>query len=407
MDDSVRDWKERLLIIIVIALAAVAGIFALLHFGTVITPAQSHIEVSYSEQSIAVPEYEAKLLGNDIHDQIQVTNDIKTGVVGRYYIEYRFLLFGKLPIRNAEVPVDIRDTEAPKIYLRNGNISFNKLHEDPALPEYAVTDDYDEQPSVSIDGMIDQEKEGIYPARVRACDQSANCTTIDISVVVGDISNEDLKPGRFDLRSYFDSSVILDTAAEPIGSDDFRKIYFIGDSNILNMGIYESDISASRVIAQYTLSPSTFDSTVWYNGDQVNVDALTIITQTQPDTIVMDIGKSELDMGGQFYAMIKQYKKVIQDIQAASPSTRIVICSLLPTAADVDGKATQTELNAANYCLASMCRDMHLQMLYTAEAFYQEGGYADADLYNEDGYNLKGVNFSQYTQYIKDHLTAK
>jgi len=404
-DDSSMDRGQKVLIVMIIIIAVIGGIYALLHFGTAITPAESHIEESYKTAEIKTPEYQATLLGRDIHDQVKVTSDVQSGTVGRYYIRYQFSLLN-IPIREKEVPVDITDTEAPTIYLRNGDVSFSRIDEEVALPEYAVTDDYDQNPAVTFDGVVREDKEGIYPARVRACDQSANCTSIDISVVVGEISNDDLKPGKFNLRNYFGDNVILNTAAEPISEDDFRKIYFVGDSNLLNMGMYESDISESRVMAQYTLSPGTFDSPVWYNGNQVNANTLTLIQQTQPEILVLDIGKSELDLGGKFYGMITQYQKVIEDIQAASPSTRILICSLLPTPADVDGKASQTELNEANYCLAKMCSDMNLEMLYTAEAFYNDKGYGTAEYYNEDGYNLSGSYFNLYTQYIMDHVSV-
>lgn len=403
-EENGRGLGEKILVFFAVLLAVLCGTYAALHFGTSIVPEVLHIEQDFSKGNIANPSYQATLFGRDIHDQIQVTSDVQSDKVGRYYITYDYRLFNLIPIRSQEVAVDIRDTTAPVLTFTKGNICFSKVGEEITLPEYTVHDDYDQNPTVSMEGDYKKDQEGVYSGRVRACDQSANCSTASMTFIVGDVTYEDMEPGRFDLLKHFDKSVILRPAAEMMSEADLKKIFFAGDSNLMNMGIYGSDISESRIISQYTMAPSIFDTTVWYSGSQVNADALTIIRQTEPEILVLDMGRSELDNDGSISTMLISYKKDISDIQAASPNTRIIIASLLPCVEDVEGKASQQELNEANYCIARMCKDLHLEMLYTAEAFMNESGYGNAEFYNEDGYNLKGAYFDLYTDYIKSHL---
>ncbi|MGN1390306.1 MAG: hypothetical protein ACI4WR_11710, partial [Bulleidia sp.] len=223
---------------IIAAAAAIAGIWAIMYLGSEITLDDSAVIAIYGKETAEPSSFQADLFGKDVSSRVDISTDLDPERVGTYTTDYTLKLLG-IPIRRVQGEVSVEDVEAPVITMADHPTVFTKIHENCSMPAYTVTDNYDQpdQISVRIGGGADLDTAGTYECILIATDTSGNSSSRKLTLIVGDIRDEDFQPGRFILSDYDTSGVILGPHGDSISDKDFESVIFSGDSNIVNMSM--------------------------------------------------------------------------------------------------------------------------------------------------------------------------
>jgi hypothetical protein len=209
-----------------------------------------------------------------------------------------------------------------------------------------------------------------------------------------------MEPGRFNLfRLRSDGSLLRPmNGAKETGL--FDDLYWMGDSNILNLGRYNG-VESSRVLARYGMTPATFDLPLYYDNRQTNSDAAALIGRFQPKVLILMMGEAEA-AGENPIALADHYYECIRKLQQASPDTAVIVSAILPVCRSVQKSAAdQKAINRANYCLLRMCEEHDIPMICANDWLMGEDGYGNPEYYNEDGFHLRAASFDRYTGYVR------
>ncbi len=389
------------------AAGAVLLICLIVYAGAVIQPEEDSVITIYGDRPSEVPSMKAAMFGTDVTDQVTVENDTDYSKVGTYHITYRYSPFG-IPLRTVRIPSVVADMDAPEIDMEDGAIVFSRSGEDWSYPSYRISDNYDapDDIEVTLNKAEDASAAGVYPAELKACDTSGNCSVRTISIVVGDAEEDDFLPGNFDLEKLDTSHYLLETGTEPGPESMFRELYWIGDSNILNLGEY-GGIPADRVIARYAMGPATFDLPIHYGNVQQNCSAVDLIKRIQPKRVILMMGEAESGSGDPL-KLAEEYGKCLDELKEASPSTEIIVSAILPIRkGSTEAAASQEQINRVNYCLLQMCREKKIPMLCADSWLKDASGYGIPEYYLDDGFHLNAASFPAYTDYVKYCLREK
>lgn len=385
---------------IIFSVCGIAAAGVLLHFGCRIIPEPDSVDFLYGEK-INVPEYQAHLFGMDVHDQVQVSDDINEQKYGTYTVKYTWKLLG-IPFRSAEAAVNILDVDAPVITLKKDAVCFSRVNEQYSLPSYTVEDNCDpeEDIEIKVTGDVDNTKAGTYDAMLTACDLSGNCSGQALTMVVGNVSDDEFEKKDFKLEDYDTDNTILPYAEELLDDYEFSQILFCGDSNYVNMSVYNG-LPGDQVIGRYALAPDTFEEPSFYQGIQTDVSVSEYIRRLQPETLLLNMGLAEIGNGNPL-KMIDAYEKCIDEIHELSPDTEVVIAAVLPVCESYNEPGLeQSQINRYNYCLLEMCSKLGLKMVDPNIYFKDQTGWANPDFFLEDGYHITAAFFNLYEEVVR------
>ena len=384
---------------ILIPLGILAAFLLLFFFGIKITPEKDTLNVLYGSP-VETPGASASFLGSDLSDRIVVTDDIDETTIGTYHITYTI---AGIPFRSAETAVNILDVDAPEITPET-YVLFTKTGEDVQLPDYNVTDNYEdpEHITVNLEHDYDNGTPGTYTAKLTAEDTSHNRSSATLKIVVGDLSEEDFLPGNFDLFNYDIQGICYQRVEPSLTDEQLQEIWFIGDSNFVNMSDHHS-LRPDRVLARFALAPGTFDLPVFYNGAQTQENTEYWIRRYQPERILVTMGYSEVAAGDPL-ALADAYAKKLSLLKEADPDAQIVVATIFPVNLEItEAGVTQAMINKANYCLLKMCEREGYRLINTAEYFVDpKTGIGFSNYYLADGFHINAGYFPVYNEYIKD-----
>ena len=389
-----------------IAIVLTAGILAVLFLMIEIHPETDRIVSIYQGKKAEVPSFHASLFEMSLDPYVAVKDHTDYDRPGEYDISYDLMLFS-LPVKSAYVLSVVKDIDAPIITMEDGVICFSRINEPWSFPDYRVKDNYNtpEEISVTISGGADNTKEGVYEASLTACDSSQNCSFKPLTVVVGPAGEEDLEPGAFDLNRIDQSGIVLKPGKAGKEKSVYDELYWMGDSNILNLGKYDG-VTSSRVLARYGMSPASFDLPLFYDNRQTNLNAVQLVSRFQPAYLILMMGEAEAGSGNPL-ALADHYHACIEQLREASPDTTIIVSSILPVCRyTINSACDQRMLNRTNYCLYRMCREHNIPMICADERLLGKDGWGNPEYYNEDGFHLRAIYFNRYTDYVKDALNA-
>lgn len=107
---------------------------------------------------------------------------------------------------------------------------------------------------------------------------------------------------------------------------------------------------------------------------------------------------------------VKNYKKLIEDIKAASPDTLIIIQAIPPVSSTYDSKNTginNDKINKLNYYILEMCSELNVPFLNSAEALKDENGALKEGYYIKDGIHLSKAGNEVIMKYFENHMYNK
>ena len=213
-------------------------------------------------------------------------------------------------------------------------------------------------------------------------------------------SGEDLS-GHYQIDN---ASTALLTETADAGMDYLNDTLFLGDSNtvrLYNNGL----ISLQQFCAKEGIGTQVAlnEGIVTFKKDSNHYTIPQAVAMMKPRRVVMTFGTN--DTGMEVADFIAHYTALIQAIQQSYPYTDIIVNTVPPVPADHSNypNMDQTRIDDFNMALLSMCEEMGLKFLNTAEALKDSTGYGNADYYQSGDIHLKTSGLKVLLNYLRTH----
>ena len=185
------------------------------------------------------------------------------------------------------------------------------------------------------------------------------------------------------------SSALLPETADA-GDAYQSETLFIGDSNTVRL--YANGlISLQQFCAKEGIGTSAAlnEGIVTFKKDSSRYTIAEAVAKMKPRRVVIMLGTNDTGMAVEDF--ISNYKQLVQAIQTSYPYTDIIVNTVPPVPADHSNypNMDQTRIDDFNMALLSMCEEMGLKFLNTAEALKDSTGYGNADYYQSGDIHLK------------------
>lgn len=394
---------KNILIFLVFIIAIIFIIYSLFKSNLKIEITNNIINVNSTDEI----NYTATFKNKDVTNKVKYTNNINKEKLGKYKITFTYKENNKE--YKVKKQIEVKDIEKPTITLTNGNkiiVPINTKYTDPG---YTVTDNYDKllTKDVKVTGNVDTKKEGTYKINYSVTDKSNNTQTITRTVIVIKDSplNQDVK--SFNLNGFFDDVILKET--EDGGKEYSDQFIFAGDSTALYY-VINKQITGKRLWHKEGIDPETaLTSSIYINHQDTKKTFVENFKEKQPEKVIMTLGtNSAAYMEPEYF--IKNYKKLLNEIKKASPNTLMIIQSIPPVAKTYDSKTNtinNDKINKLNYYIASMCQELNLPFLNSAESLKDSSGGLKEGYYIKDGIHLSKAGNEVMMKYFETHMYKK
>ena len=199
------------------------------------------------------------------------------------------------------------------------------------------------------------------------------------------------------------SSALLPETADA-GDAYQNETLFIGDSNTVRL--YANGlISLQQFCAKEGIGTSAAlnEGIVTFKKDSSRYTIAEAVAKMKPRRVVIMLGTNDTGMAVEDF--ISNYKQLVQAIQTSYPYTDIIVNTVPPVPADHSNypNMDQTRIDDFNMALLSMCEEMGLKFLNTAEALKDSTGYGNADYYQSGDIHLKTSGLKVLLNYLCTH----
>jgi predicted alpha-1,2-mannosidase len=130
------------------------------------------------------------------------------------------------------------------------------------------------------------------------------------------------------------------------------------------------------------------------------------VTESKPDKVFVMIGTNDLATGKSVDYISENHKKIIQQIQAESPKTRIYMESILPVDEAIHTTRPNKSMLELNQKLKALCEQHHVVYLDMAPRFMDTSGKLDQK-YSLDGLHLNGNGYLKWVEFVKPFVEEK
>ena len=195
--------------------------------------------------------------------------------------------------------------------------------------------------------------------------------------------------------------------------------------NYLNNLIFLGDFTSQNMVTSGALADGVDSNQVWTGKDgtlclDYNIDKATIILpetdeemlltqalqEKKPRYLVITLG---LENGVPYCdkdAFCEYYIKLIDTVKESSPSTKIIIQSILPVTAKFQRKnsaISNDKIDICNKWLCELAQDMNIRYLNTAESLKDSSGNLPRKYASEDGGSPNVEGYKIMLEYIRTH----
>ena len=219
--------------------------------------------------------------------------------------------------------------------------------------------------------------------------------------------SQELVPGEENISDHYQineaSSALLPETADA-GEDYQNSTLFIGDSNTVRL--YANGlISLQQFCAKEGIGThaALTEGIVTFKKDNNAYTIAQAVAKMKPRRVVIMLGTN--DNGMSVDEFISNYTALVQAIQESYPYTDIIVNTVPPVPANHSNypNMDQTKIDDFNMALLSMCEQMNLKFLNTAEALKDANGYGNADYYQSGDIHLKTSGLKVLLNYLRTH----
>ena len=213
--------------------------------------------------------------------------------------------------------------------------------------------------------------------------------------------------GEEDISDHYqinETSSALLTGTADAGDAYQEQTLFIGDSNTVRL--YANGlISLQQFCAKEGIGTSAAlnEGIVTFKKDSSTYTIAQAVAKMKPRRVVIMLGTNDNGMAVEEF--INNYTALVQAIQESYPYTDIIVNTVPPVPANHANypHMDQTKIDDFNMALLSMCEQMGLKFLNSAEALKDANGYGREDYYQTGDIHLKPVGLKAMLSYLRTH----
>ena len=220
-------------------------------------------------------------------------------------------------------------------------------------------------------------------------------------------SSEVLVPGEEDISDHYQisetSAALLPETADA-GESYQKETLFLGDSNTVRL--YANGlISLQQFCAKEGIGTHAAlnEGIVTFKKDSSTYTIAQAVAKMKPRRVVIMLGTNDNGMAVEEF--INNYTALVQAIQESYPYTDIIVNTVPPVPANHSNypNMDQTKIDDFNMALLSMCEQMGLKFLNTAEVLKDANGYGREDYYQSGDIHLKPAGLKALLSYLRTH----
>ena len=186
-----------------------------------------------------------------------------------------------------------------------------------------------------------------------------------------------------------------------------NEVVFFGDSTTAHLAV-RGGIPKERVWSGYgstLLYTSVLERSVCIDGEMMSI--FEAAKKFSPKILVITIGAS----GGAGFLKerdFKQiYKKLLVGVKMSSPSTKIIVQSILPLSdksVKYYKKLTKQSVATANVWIKEVCDELHVPYLNTHDLLIDKSGYLKAGFQNDEYLHLTSAAYNIILNNLKNYI---
>ena len=127
------------------------------------------------------------------------------------------------------------------------------------------------------------------------------------------------------------------------------------------------------------------------------------VAKMKPRRVVIMLGTNDNGMNTEDF--ISNYTALVQAIQASYPYTDIIVNTVPPVPSNHSNypNMDQTRIDDFNMALLTMCEQLGVKFLNSAEALKDANGYGNVDYYQSGDIHLKPAGLKVLLKYLRTH----